>query len=160
MIGVYVHTKVISSRLVATHFIAALVHVTLSVLLIVMREVTVEGYDAIRKELTSLSGKVFVLFTGSKIDGKSWCPDCVAAEPVIDSILHSSDGKSLDATFVTCYVGAREYWKDPACPFRTDKDFKLTCVPTLIEVGKKHKRLLDSQAKNASLVKDFFFEDN
>ncbi|EPB68750.1 hypothetical protein ANCCEY_12154 [Ancylostoma ceylanicum] len=113
-----------------------------------MREVIVEGYDAIRKELTSLSGQVFVLFTGSKVDGKT--------EPVIDSILHGNEGKSLDATFVTCYVGAREYWKDPACPFRTDKDFKLTCVPTLIE----HKRLLDSQAKNASLVKDFFFEDN
>ncbi|EYC39077.1 hypothetical protein Y032_0677g1437 [Ancylostoma ceylanicum] len=105
-----------------------------------MREVIVEGYDAIRKELTSLSGQVFVLFTGSKVDGKSWCPDCVAAEPVIDSILHGNEGKSLDATFVTCYVGAREYWKDPACPFRTDKDFKLTCVPTLIEVGKKDDR--------------------
>ncbi|EYC39075.1 hypothetical protein Y032_0677g1437 [Ancylostoma ceylanicum] len=107
-----------------------------------MREVIVEGYDAIRKELTSLSGQVFVLFTGSKVDGKSWCPDCVAAEPVIDSILHGNEGKSLDATFVTCYVGAREYWKDPACPFRTDKDFKLTCVPTLIEVGKKVCSLL------------------
>ncbi|ETN74377.1 hypothetical protein NECAME_04056 [Necator americanus] len=82
-----------------------------------------------------------------------------AAEPVIESIVNSAEAKSLDATFITCHVGPREYWKDPACPFRTDKDFKLTCVPTLIEIGKKHKRLLDNQAKNANLVKDFFFED-
>ncbi|VDN31955.1 unnamed protein product [Cylicostephanus goldi] len=83
----------------------------------------------------------------------------ISAEPVVESIVNGKEGKELDATFVTCYVGAREYWKDPACPFRTDKDFKLTCVPTLLEVGKKHKRLLDAQAKNADLVKDFFFED-
>ncbi|KAK6021503.1 hypothetical protein OSTOST_12824, partial [Ostertagia ostertagi] len=83
------------------------------------------------------NGRVFVLFTGSKVDGKSWCPDCVAAEPTIESVLHSEDAKSLDATFITCFVGGREYWKNPTCPFRTDPAFKLTCVPTLIECGKK-----------------------
>jgi thiol-disulfide isomerase/thioredoxin len=30
---------------------------------------------------------IFVLFTGEKIKGKSWCPDCTASEPIILSAL-------------------------------------------------------------------------
>ncbi|KAK6053416.1 hypothetical protein COOONC_09079 [Cooperia oncophora] len=123
-----------------------------------MREITVNGYEEVKDALSSADGRVFILFTGSKVDGKSWCPDCVAAEPVIESVVNSEDAKSLGATFITCFVGAREYWKDPNCPFRTDPKFKLTCVPTLIEWDKKHKRLTENQLTNKDMIKDLFFE--
>ncbi|XGW16067.1 hypothetical protein V3C99_001486 [Haemonchus contortus] len=123
-----------------------------------MREVTVNGYEEVNKAISSANGRVFVLFTGSKVDGKSWCPDCVSAEPFIESVTHKEDVKSLDATFITCFVGARDYWKDPKCPFRTDPTYKLTCIPTLIECGKKHKRLMEKQLMNEGLLKDFFLE--
>ncbi|KAE9416069.1 hypothetical protein Angca_002317 [Angiostrongylus cantonensis] len=125
-----------------------------------MHEVTTNGYDEVRKAMSTAEGRVFVLFTGSKVDGKSWCPDCVMAEPIVDSVVKDQAVSSLNATFITCFVGTRDYWKDSACPFRTDPVFKLTCIPTLIEKDKKYKRLLDEQLRNANIVKDFFCDDS
>lgn len=117
-----------------------------------MKEVTADGFEEVQKAITTASGRVFILFTGSKVDGKSWCPDCVKAEPIVESVVHSAEGKALDATFITCYVGAREYWKDPACPFRTHPAFKLTCVPTLVENGKKVRESIMLQLLDSSEI--------
>ncbi|VDP12901.1 unnamed protein product [Heligmosomoides polygyrus] len=143
-----------------------------------MKEVTADGFEEVQKAITTASGRVFILFTGSKVDGKSWCPDCVkgdtslclfdtaakskqtycalncslTAEPIVESVVHSAEGKALDATFITCYVGAREYWKDPACPFRTHPAFKLTCVPTLVENGKKVRESIMLQLLDSSEI--------
>ncbi|KJH46236.1 hypothetical protein DICVIV_07715 [Dictyocaulus viviparus] len=125
-----------------------------------MLEVTVNGYNELQKVISTMNGRVFILFTGSKVNGKSWCPDCVEAEPVVDSVIKDETFKSLNATFITCFVGAREYWKDPACPFRTDPSLKLTCIPTLLEMNRKHKRIVETQLKNIGIVKDFFVDDD
>jgi len=37
--------------------------------------------------------------------------------------------------FIYCAVGGRAYWKDRSNEFRTDKDLKLTGVPTLLRWG-------------------------
>eukprot|EP00753_Platysulcus_tardus_P008934 PLAT1719.1.p1 GENE.PLAT1719.1~~PLAT1719.1.p1 ORF type:complete len:1065 (-),score=522.65 PLAT1719.1:67-3237(-) len=61
----------------------------------------------------------------------SWCPDCVAAQPVLDGIFADEH----DAVVVTVDVGARGDYRDPAFKLRTDKRFKLPAVPTLYKWG-------------------------
>ena len=50
---------------------------------------------------------VIVLFTGTKRaeDGKSWCPDCVVAEPVIESVVEQLKDNNSDLVFITVPVG-------------------------------------------------------
>jgi len=69
----------------------------------------VRGLNELRKHLSSLEASkkaVFVLFTGDKneTDGKSWCPDCNVADPVIEKNLSLLEENSA---FVTCFVGDR-----------------------------------------------------
>merc|ERR1712045_641592 len=50
----------------------------------------VEGFDAFKSKVEELSKEglpLFVHFSGSKENGVSWCPDCVVAEPIIESTL-------------------------------------------------------------------------
>ena len=48
--------------------------------------------------------KVILLFTGTKkSDGKSWCPDCVVADPVIESVV--KEILDSDMVFATVFVG-------------------------------------------------------
>ena len=56
---------------------------------------------------TIASNIIVLLFTGSKNEnGKSWCPDCVVAEPVIESVLQQL--RSNDClVFITVPVGDR-----------------------------------------------------
>lgn len=48
---------------------------------------------------------IVLLFTGTKLtDGKSWCPDCVVADPVIEGVVKQmSSDDSL--AFITVPVG-------------------------------------------------------
>jgi thiol-disulfide isomerase/thioredoxin len=72
--------------------------------------------------------RVFVLFNGEKIDGgKSWCPDCIRAEPIIFSTL---DRHGEGCVLVIFYVNRLEYL-DPDYIFRKNADIKLNSVPTL-----------------------------
>uniref|UniRef100_A0A2K5BYQ8 Thioredoxin domain-containing protein 17 n=1 Tax=Aotus nancymaae TaxID=37293 RepID=A0A2K5BYQ8_AOTNA len=52
---------------------------------------------------------IFASFTGSKdTGGKSWCPDCVQAEPVVrEGLKHVREG----CVFIYCQVGDKPYWK-------------------------------------------------
>ncbi|CAI0436822.1 unnamed protein product [Linum tenue] len=59
----------------------------------------------------------------------SWCPDCVRAEPVIYKKLEESEA---NVALLRAYVGDRPTWRNPAHPWRTDSNFKLTGVPTLV----------------------------
>uniref|UniRef100_A0A0M3HPT3 Thioredoxin domain-containing protein 17 n=1 Tax=Ascaris lumbricoides TaxID=6252 RepID=A0A0M3HPT3_ASCLU len=107
----------------------------------VFEKVAVEGYEALKKAIEGSKTRTVILFTGSKDSGKSWCPDCVAAEPVIAKVIGELSGSNFanehDIRFIECSVGPREYWKDAKNPFRTDDHFKLSCIPTLIEYGVK-----------------------
>ncbi|XP_051145237.1 thioredoxin-like protein Clot [Andrographis paniculata] len=76
---------------------------------------------------------------------RSWCPDCVRAEPVIYQKLEASTD---NVALLRAYVGDRPTWRDPGHPWRTDSRFKLKGVPTLIrwEDGEVKGRLEDHEA--------------
>lgn len=121
------------------------------------KTVHVEGFDGYKSAVEENKGKeIFALFSGSPgKDGKSWCPDCVAADPVIESCLSKLPE---DAVFIHCSVGDRPFWKDQHNVFRTNPDLRLKCVPTLMKIGKP-QRLEEEQCANADLVEMLFTED-
>uniref|UniRef100_A0A9L0RY71 Thioredoxin domain-containing protein 17 n=1 Tax=Equus caballus TaxID=9796 RepID=A0A9L0RY71_HORSE len=95
-------------------------------------EVRVSGFEEFNRAVEQHKGKtIFAYFTGSKdAGGKSWCPDCVQAEPVVqEGLKHVGEG----CVFIHCQVGERPYWKDPNNDFR--KNLKITAVPTLLKYG-------------------------
>lgn len=96
---------------------------------------------------------LFILFTGTKgSNGRSWCGDCTAADPIIFSALRSvADGCRL----LTCDV-VREDYRNPDYSYRKHPKINLKCVPTLIKWSnsKAIARLNDSQSQNADLVQE------
>lgn len=106
------------------------------------------------ENLAASSNKpLFLLFTGTKnASGRSWCPDCTAADPVIEEVLSSlSEGAILLSSSVD-----REPYRSPDYVYRKNSSIKLTCVPTLIkwQNGKVLGRLNDSQSQVADLVRE------
>uniref|UniRef100_A0A8C0PSI3 Thioredoxin domain-containing protein 17 n=1 Tax=Canis lupus familiaris TaxID=9615 RepID=A0A8C0PSI3_CANLF len=118
-------------------------------------EVSVSGFEEFSRAVEQHHGKtIFAYFTGSKdAGGRSWCPDCVQAEPVVrEGLKHISEG----CVFIYCQVGERPYWKDPNNDFR--KNLKVTAVPTLLKYGTPQK-LVESECLQANLVEMLFSED-
>ncbi|XP_029069120.1 thioredoxin domain-containing protein 17 [Monodon monoceros] len=118
-------------------------------------EVSVYGYEEFMQAVEQHSGKtIFAYFSGSKdAEGKSWCPDCVQAEPVVrEGLKHVGEG----CVFIYCQVGEKPYWKEPNNDFR--KKLKLTAVPTLLKYGTPQK-LVESECLQANLVEMLFSED-
>lgn len=97
---------------------------------------------------------LFVLFYGqkSKQTGTSWCGDCVAAEPIIESALSAIESGCV---LLSCSV-EREAYRSAAYSYRVNPVIKLTCVPTLLKWhnGKILARLNDSQSQIAELVQE------
>ncbi|XP_077995571.1 thioredoxin domain-containing protein 17-like [Glandiceps talaboti] len=123
-----------------------------------VQKVSVEGLDAYLEKVEEYKNKpcVYAYFSGSKgEDGKSWCPDCVAAEPVVEKHLPEAPE---DAVFIYCSVGGRAFWKDPNNRFRTHPELQLKGVPTLLQVNTP-KRLVEGNLMKDDLVKMFFEED-
>ncbi|XP_063871675.1 thioredoxin domain-containing protein 17-like [Scylla paramamosain] len=123
-----------------------------------VQTIEVQGFDAFVEamEAQKAAGKtIFALFSGSKdANGKSWCPDCVVAEPVVKGAL----GKAPeDAVFLYVGVGGRDFWKDPQCIFRTDSRTRLRSVPTLMKIGGP-QRLEEEQCAKTDMV-EMLFED-
>jgi len=121
-----------------------------------VEKIAVEGCDAFFTEVEKHNGKtVYVMFSGSKTsDGKSWCPDCVTAEPVVNAQL---DQVTSDIVYIYCGVGERAFWKDKTNVFRTNPKLKLTSVPTLIK-WKTPMRLTEAECASKDLVADIFEE--
>ena len=89
-----------------------------------------------------------VIFTGD-IDpatGKSWCPDCVAADPVIDLFLEDQKNN----TVLVCLVKREGYKGNPDHPYRTHPLIKLQSIPTLIQFknGKEVGRCVERECRN------------
>ncbi|XP_041377040.1 thioredoxin domain-containing protein 17-like [Gigantopelta aegis] len=122
-----------------------------------VQKINIEGHDAYCKALEEHKGKtLFALFCGNEdpATGKSWCPDCVVAEPVVErNLKHVPD----DAVLIHCSVGDRPYWKDQNNAFRTDPKLKLKSVPTLMKVGTP-QRLEEEQCTKDDLIQ-MLFED-
>ncbi|KAM4843724.1 thioredoxin domain-containing protein 17 [Thomomys bottae] len=118
-------------------------------------EVSVTGFEAFNRAVEQYQDKtIFAYFSGSKdAEGKSWCPDCVQAEPVVrEGLKHVTEA----CVFIYCQVGERTYWKDPNNDFR--QKLKLTAVPTLLKYGTPQK-LVESECLQATLVEMLFSED-
>lgn len=122
--------------------------------------VNIEGYENFVnyiKNLETETRPVYIYFSGSKTsEGVSWCPDCVEAEPVL---LQFINNLKRDIVFVYVDVGNREYWKDLACPFRTNPHVKLMVLPSLLK-WREVKRLEGSQCANNDLLVMMFEDDD
>lgn len=118
----------------------------------------VEGYTTFLKFMETFKGdkSVSVLYSGSNLpNGKSWCSDCVEAEPFIEKGLAAAP---KDSHFVHVEVGDRPYWKDLKCPFRTDPKTKLNVLPTLAKWGTQN-RLEGDQCLKVELIEMLLTED-
>ncbi|KAG6554165.1 hypothetical protein Mapa_004081 [Marchantia paleacea] len=107
-----------------------------------------DKFDAVLKAAeVQGSGPLLLLFLADRDSalGKSWCPDCVRAEPVIYRVV---DGVEKPVTLLRVYVGDRPTWRNPEHALRNDSRFALKGVPTLIkwENGGITGRLEDHEA--------------
>lgn len=113
------------------------------------------GIKEFNRAVAQHPGKtIFAYFSISKAaEGKSWCPDYVQAEPVVqEGLKHVSEGYVL----IYCQRGEKSYWKDPNNNFR--KKLKITAVPTLLKYGMPQK-LVESECLQENLVEMLFSED-
>ena len=118
-----------------------------------VQKIEVTGFEAVVAKLDELkvTGKTIIaMFSGGKDEstGKSWCPDCVVAQPIVDCAVEKL---SDDFIYIYCSVGGRDFWKDKSNVFRTDPRFRLKSVPTLIKIGTP-QRLEEAQCADSSLV--------
>ncbi|KAL3104059.1 hypothetical protein niasHT_029345 [Heterodera trifolii] len=117
---------------------------------------TIDGYDDLLMLLKQLEETevqqqhqqraqvIFVHLTDSKLpDGKNWCEECANAEPIVQtcvqrlaSTLEASsrdeDYEKMAVHWVTCHVGARDFWYNPNNPFRRDPQLRLFTIPALV----------------------------
>lgn len=105
----------------------------------------------------NISSFNLVLFKlGNKLEstGKSWCPDCTAAEPLIETALEDLPS---GYTFLEVPV-VREEYKKPDFVLRTHAQVKLRCVPTLFKwsAAGPGESLDDSQCMDKKVVLKFF----
>ncbi|XP_026283399.1 thioredoxin domain-containing protein 17 [Frankliniella occidentalis] len=114
---------------------------------------TFEEFKNVISSLQDLGVPIFAEFYGAHDSaGKSWCPDCVKAEPVVEEVMKTS--AASNAHFLHVSVGDRSAWRDPNCSFRTDARLKLTCIPTLLRWGTSEK-LLEEDCAIKQKVADF-----
>ncbi|XP_014467510.1 PREDICTED: thioredoxin domain-containing protein 17-like [Dinoponera quadriceps] len=116
-----------------------------------VRRYHVQGYENFLKYVEALKKEepIYILYTGTKLEnGKSWCPDCVHAEPFIEKGFETALEKTQ---LVIVEVGDRPFWKDQNCPFRTNPVTKLKVLPTLSRWGTQ-KRLEGDQLLKPELI--------
>eukprot|EP01036_Dinobryon_divergens_P036273 gene36273-47206_t len=99
---------------------------------------------------------LLIAFLGEKVSStdKSWCPDCVAAEPIIQTSLQSM---IPGCVYLECIVKREEYKGNPQYVYRQLPGIELKCVPTLIHWKGDQcvARLDDSQCQVKSTVEGF-----
>ncbi|OQR71514.1 thioredoxin domain-containing protein 17-like [Tropilaelaps mercedesae] len=125
-----------------------------------LKSQSVRGFDALREALNSRGANTtaFVYFVADRDaeTNRSWCPDCVASDPVVEEAIKAVKPKA-SSVLITCEVGDKPFWKNQANPFRTSEDLKVTSVPTLLCYGKE-KRLVVNDCKDATKIKAFLEE--
>ena len=82
--------------------------------------------------------------------GKSWCPDCVTAQPVVESTLEKE--VKVPTNYLYVGVGDRSFWKDQSCIFRTNPLTKLKSVPTLFKWGCMENRLEEDKLFKPDMI--------
>lgn len=120
----------------------------------------VSGIQEFKDKLQAVKSSkktIIAMFSGGKDagTGKSWCPDCVTAQPVVDAVVAQASDNII---YIYCSVGGRDFWKDKNCVFRTDPDLRLKSVPTLMKIGTP-ERLQEAQCADRTLVEMVFDEE-
>lgn len=115
---------------------------------------SVHEFKSVGEECHSRMPKFFGYFYGNEdpVTNRSWCPDCVIAEPVVkEAFKHAPEGTQVIRTA----VGTRDDWKNPENEWR--KELKLKCIPTLIKFidGKEIDRLEDLDCASPEKLSEF-----
>ncbi|EDX16981.1 thioredoxin domain-containing protein 17 [Drosophila simulans] len=98
---------------------------------------------------------IYIYFYGEKDkEGRSWCPDCVAAEETIMSAFRNH--APADCLILVVDVGSREFWIGKDNMFRKPP-YSVEGIPTLIR-WKGVERLDGDQLLKSSLLELFFEE--
>ncbi|KAJ9071128.1 hypothetical protein DSO57_1000796 [Entomophthora muscae] len=113
--------------------------------------------ESVLKTALENSKDVHVLFYGSLVPetNKSWCSDCVDADPKIKSHITEKE----EGSFIECPVGDRASWKGVADhPYRVHPQASLKAIPTLIRWTKEgpQNRLVEEECSDDDLLKKFF----
>lgn len=125
-----------------------------------VRRLRLQGYKNFLEYVHDLetAESVYILYTGTKLPdtGKSWCPDCVEADPFIEQ---GFEVAPEETQLVIVEVGDRSFWKDRNCPFRTNPITRLKVLPTLIKWNTE-KRLEGDQLLKPELIDMLITEDD
>ncbi|XP_072744380.1 thioredoxin domain-containing protein 17 [Anoplolepis gracilipes] len=125
-----------------------------------VRRLHLQGYENFLKYVEDLetAESVYILYTGTKLPntGKSWCPDCVEADPFIEQ---GFEVAPEETQLVIVEVGDRGFWKDRDCPFRTNPITRLKVLPTLVKWNTE-KRLEGDQLLKPELIDMLITEDD
>ncbi|CAI2175931.1 5146_t:CDS:2 [Funneliformis geosporum] len=100
---------------------------------------------------------IFLVLFGNEnpYTGKSWCPDCVNAEPLIRQQL---DKVPADTVYIEVPVGTRADGK-PDNPYRLHPRIQLKSIPTLIKWtanAETDRRLVERECTQVDLLNAFF----
>ena len=99
-------------------------------------------FDGIMRELVSAKLRpahrdaLVMYFTGvhNPVSNKSWCPDCVDADPVVATAVHKARALHPDrkVIFVEVAIERTTYLNNPEHPLRQHPFVQLASIPTLI----------------------------
>lgn len=89
-------------------------------------------------------------YFSNSLSGKSWCPDCVVAQPIVESTMEKESKTPINFLYVG--VGDRTFWKDQSNIFRTSPLTKLKSVPTLFKWGSPENRLEEEKCAKPDFV--------
>ncbi|KAJ2521772.1 hypothetical protein GGI11_001917 [Coemansia sp. RSA 2049] len=107
------------------------------------------------------SDAVFVLFFGRETEetNKSWCPDCVIADPLIRKAISTVDNSII----LEIPVDRSTDTSSPALVFRQRNDVSLQKVPTLLrwtKHGPSSIRLVEDECHRKENILDFVAKTN
>jgi len=92
-------------------------------------------FDGALKELLAQDKILLVYVVGARDEhGKSWCPDCVASDPILDEALSTFNKPTI---VFEAPVARAEYKGNPNYPYRKHPQIQLTGVPTLVHWTKE-----------------------
>ncbi|KAF9290091.1 Thioredoxin domain-containing protein 17 [Mortierella alpina] len=115
---------------------------------------TIESlHEVVAKTVEENKGKDIFLYYYASNDpatGKSWCPDCVRAGPIVEKKFSELDNVVL----VDVPVGDRPTWKDLNHPYRHDEVIKISAVPTLVHWASKSK-LVENDCEDVAKLEQF-----
>ena len=93
---------------------------------------------------------IFQVNNVKKSLGNSWCPDCVTAQPVVESTIEKEVKQPTNYLYVG--VGDRTFWKDQGNIFRKSGLTKLKSVPTFFKWTAPGNRLEEEKCTNPDLI--------